>query len=656
MTTISDLVVNNPNMLVRVDTHANAREIWTGFSAGSLQTQPYFCEFELAGKVSRAGKKQWTAFSEMQWSNENCFPGHVELTSEGVRLSAKNGQDFSSNSLSLSYTFGEKSDVSFELSFLLPDWVKAEKFSKGQLRFDIDWRQNPRQLKKADWQESFFIRTEPSVTPRKNEQGNWVWDFSGVKSVVFIYETPVQKTTIKTDDRFLELKTDNPKLDKTFLACLETVRTNQFASGVILADLFHYRDAWLRDGTYAMMGLALAGGHDAWGRFVDFWVRKGGFSVGGEREAQQPAIFMTGLWYASQFLRDGATGTAREKWDYFEQFGDYYERRVNEHGGMIPTAEEWICFVPALSSWPNSEIYSGLITASKTAQLLGKKDKAQRWSAAAQKLQADFLAKAYDTQLGRFIPLAGKPGELFVDPKHPDIKNYNGPLRDTRVDAGMLQVARLEFFGEGQGIVAADDPRFLSTEKQIYEQISDGKHGIDRFGPNPDSPHQPGGEKNPWPQLMCWSAQLHTLRGDRAVAWQWLDKGILQSTVFSLEKNLWRLPEFWTPGGQPSPASIFPWSCGELVTSVIFLFTGLEFAPEGADIALSPWLPQGMNTAELSPLAFKNWELSLKIKRDGAAIKTELSAKHIKGDACAVLRVKTPQGIQTLSSGQTLSF
>jgi len=52
---------------------------------------------------------------------------------------------------------------------------------------------------------------------------------------------------------------------------IDAVVTGQFASGDVIADEFFYRDSWLRDGTYSMIGLSLAGDTGAVDRYFDFW-------------------------------------------------------------------------------------------------------------------------------------------------------------------------------------------------------------------------------------------------------------------------------------------------------------------------------------------------------------------------------------------------
>src|ERR1019366_3822318 len=88
----------------------------------------------------------------------------------------------------------------------------------------------------------------------------------------------------------ISLESDDKKLDQLFKYSIDAVLSHQFASGDVMGDLFFYRDSWLRDGTYTMIGLSLAGDYDSVDRYFGFWNAQRDFSVGGEREAQQPAI------------------------------------------------------------------------------------------------------------------------------------------------------------------------------------------------------------------------------------------------------------------------------------------------------------------------------------------------------------------------------
>ena len=220
------------------------------------------------------------------------------------------------------------------------------------------------------------------------------------------------------------------------------------------------------------------------------------------------------------------------------------------------------------------------------------RDDARRWNDAADKLKAQFSEQAYDKDKGRIIPMAGPPGQSFADPEFPKAESRNGPLRDDRVDAGMLIIGRLEAFGKDQGIIAVDDPKFASTQAEIIRDLENPDHSIFRFGPNPTSPHAPHGELDTWPIIMSWAAQDEWLLGRTDLAWRYLLSGILNKQDYDLQASNYYLPENWDMKGVPDKPLIV-WSHGDFVTSVLLLFLGIDLEPGDADLGLSPSLPYG---------------------------------------------------------------
>ena len=352
-----------------------------------------------------------------------------------------------------------------------------------------------------------------------------------------------------------------------------------------MGDSFFYRDSWLRDGSYSIIGLSLAGDHAAADRYFSFWGAQRDFSVGGEREAQQPSIALMAMWLHSRLREDG-TSFLRSAWPYAKYYGDYYARRIAGEG-MLSVSEEWICFIPAPASWPNAEIYGGLRAAVKMARELGHDGEASRWSNAADTLKARFLAQAYDRERARVIPMAGPPGAVFTDPEYPKAESRNGPLRDDRVDAGMLIVGRFEALGKGEGILPVDDPRFTSTQAEIMRDLEHPDHSIFRFGPNPTSPHAPQGELDNWPIIGAWAAQDEWLMGQTDLAWRYILSGIVNKDSYDLEKSCYYLPENWDRKGF-ADKPLITWSHGEFVTSTLLLMLGLDLEPRGARTSAWP--------------------------------------------------------------------
>ncbi|MBI4604949.1 MAG: hypothetical protein HY721_23555 [Planctomycetes bacterium] len=138
------------------------------------------------------------------------------------------------------------------------------------------------------------------------------------------------------------IRTGVAELDDLLEASALAVEANAFASGVIVAgsDIW-YKNAWIRDGTYAVLGADLAGRRDLAERFFRFWIREGGFSWGGENEAQQPAIAILGMRVHALLLPpEDARGFLREVYPYVKRYADYYAGRVEKEGMIMLARSE----------------------------------------------------------------------------------------------------------------------------------------------------------------------------------------------------------------------------------------------------------------------------------------------------------------------------
>ena len=442
------------------------------------------------------------------------------------------------------------------------------------------------------------------------------------------------------------IRTGLPELDDLLEASVGAVEANSFASGVVIAGSDGwYKNAWIRDGTYSVLGTDLAGRPDLGTRFFRYWMREGGFSWGGENEAQQPAIGILGIRTHALLLPPReAEEFLRQTFPYVKRYADYYAARV-EKEGMIGTAEEWICQVPAPCSWPNAEVYAGLAAAGKISRAMGLD--AARWEAAAARLRERILAEAYDPKLKRFIPLAGPAGVVRQDPAE---GARAGPLRDERVDSGMLMLARSEVFGRGLGAVAADDPRFAATQMWIRRVLLQADRSISRFDGNAASPHYPGGEWPVWPISACWAAQIEHLRGRIDRGWDHLLSGVLRKDGFDPAVALRQLPEQQRHDGRPVRTSrLLTWSHGEMLTTTVLLLLGLDLEPEGADLGLAPSLPPGSAGAAVTGWPFRGWTLDLQIP-GGPGARAALSGRR-GDDGPEKLRIAAPGGVVELLNG-----
>jgi hypothetical protein len=657
---ITDRYVTSPTQLVRMGQDGAVREVWCGMDPARGLHIPLFLELSVTAQVQVKG--QWRDLRQYTYDRSGTRPGYIRMrsTDDFVSIEVTSRQRAKASPIFIHYTFAEPVDFRVAAAFKHPEFTKAARADEpaGAVFFDTAWRNVNSQVVTVPGPRLAFA-TLPTGTGVSATPGGFEREIRSTRDVVLVVDAtePALDTAGRPyveawrealggiadpsgalDADRVSLVTDNHRLDRMFASSIDAIRSHQFASGDVMADLFFYRDSWLRDGTYTMTGLALAGDHAAVDRYFDFWSKQRDFSVGGEREAQQAAIAITGMWYYSRLRPEGDAFLGR-MWPYISYYADYFGQRVAKEG-MLHLAEEWICFIPAPSSWPNAEVYSGLRAAAKAARALGHSDRAQRWDQAADTLRAAFRAQAYDTKLRRIIPMAGSAGERFRDPDFPDAENRNGPMRDERVDAGMLIIGRLDLFGRDQSIVPVDDPMFTATAAQVRRVLENPDHSIFRFGPNPASPHAPQGELDCWPIIGSWAAQDAALLGRTDIGWRYLTSGILNKRGYSPDKSADYLPEFWDRSGVPDKPLIV-WSHGDFVTSVMLLMLGINTEPRWGDLGLAPSLPEGMHVAHLDNFRFRDWRLDFEFHRSDAEVEVKL---HAHPQAAGSLRISLPQG------------
>ena len=487
-------------------------------------------------------------------------------------------------------------------------------------------------------------------TGSKSYAASWIDLLGGDRdSEAEISADRANRVTLTSDDR---------KLDRLLDCSVDAVKNLQFASGGITVDFCKYKNSWLRDGTYSMIGLSLAGDDKAVERYFSFWSNQRSFSVGGELEAQQPAIAITGMWFFSRLSPDGPAFLQR-LWPYVKYFADYYEKRI-EKEGMLNLGEEWITNIPAPSSWPNAEVYSGLRAAAKIAGELGDAREAMEWNRSADRLKERFSVQAYDKDKARIIPIAGPPGQWYTNPDRPN-DPHNGPMRDDRVDGGMLNTARLEAFGRGQGIVSVDDPKFASTQAQVIRDLELPDHSLQGFGPNPANPHSPRGLLTPnglrciMPFVTEFALQDEWLLGRTDLAWRYLLSGIMNKRGYDLMAMNNFIPEGWDERGVPGDPA-YAWAHGDFITSTMLLFLGFDLEPPTGDLGLAPSLPPGMNHALIGNFRFRNWRLNVDLNRQPGGVDVTVSAiSPPAGAKPLAIRIPTGELIE-LAAGRAAHF
>ena len=660
---ITDTYVTSPTMLLRAGVDGQIREIWSGMDARRMRHVPLFLETSIYGQV-RTGDT-WLDLRTLKYHHAGTRPGYIRLQSDDglVSIEITSRKNAALSPIFARYTFSRPVDLRLAAQFKHPEFTKTFRSddSAGYSEFETAWRGENAVLTTTEGPR-LVLAEQPCGRTLSIDKGGLVTQFESTREVLLCVDATESRMVREPGESYaaswarllggigdseadlvpgrVTLASDDAKLDRMFAYSIDAVVTSQFASGDVMGDVFFYRDSWLRDGTYSMIGLSLAGDYGAVDRYFGFWNAQRDFSVGGEREAQQPAIAVTGMWLHSRLCPDGPA-FLQKVWPYVKYYADYYAKRVAREG-MLSVSEEWICFIPAPSSWPNAEIYSGLRAAAKIAAQLGHEPEAGQWNGSADRLRAQFSVQAYDRDKGRIIPMAGPAGQSFTDPQYPKAENRNGPLRDDRVDAGMLIIGRLEAFGRDQGIMQVDDPRFASTQAQITRDLENPDHSIFRFGPNPGSPHAPQGELDTWPIIMSWAAQDEWLLGRTDLAWRYLLSGIVNKNGYDAQSWCYYLPENWDRRGVPDKQMI-TWSHGDFVTSVLLLLLGVDPEPKGADLGLAPSLPPGMNHARIGNFHFRDWRLDIELTRKGSLVGARITSSG-KGAGARGLLIRVPPG------------
>ena len=673
---ITDTYATSPTMLVRAGANGEVKEIWSGMDAARMRHVPLFLETFISGRI-RAGDA-WLDLRSLRYHHAGTRPGYIRLQSADglVSIEVSSMRNAPLSPVFVRYSFSRPVDLRLAAGFKYPEFTRSfhADDAAGSAEFETRWRGENAVLTTTTGPR-LVLATQPAGRTLSIDGAGLIKQVDSTREVLLCIDATERSMHLRASESYaaswvsllggtrdseaeyvpgrVTLATGNARLDRMFEYSVDAVASGQFASGDVIADEFFYRDSWLRDGTYSMIGLSLAGDFDAVERYFAFWSAQRDFSVGGEREAQQPAIAITGMWFYSLLSPQG-TAFLERVWPYVRYYADYYSGRIGREG-MLNVAEEWICFIPAPSSWPNAEIYGGLRAAAKIAARLGHARDAGAWNESCDRLRRQFGVQAYDEAKGRIIPMAGPPGRSFTDPEFPRAESRNGPLRDDRTDAGMLIIGRLEAFGRGQGVMQVDDPRFASTQAQITRDLENPDHSIFRFGPNPGSPHAPKGELDTWPIIMSWAAQDQWLLGHTDLAWRYLISGIVNKAGYDAEASCYYLPENWDRRGIPDKPLI-TWSHGDFVTSVMLLTLGLDLEPEGADLGLAPSLPPGASHAQVGNFRFRDWRLDIGLSRQGDLVAAKVKASRA-GAGGSTLSIRLPFGrFVRLSAGQEAAF
>ena len=375
---------------------------------------PLFLETEIYGEI-RSGGGGWTDLRTLKYRNDGTRPGHILLTSEDgrVKIEIMARRKAALSPIFVRYSFSSLVDFRLTARFQRPEFTKSERAddSSGYAKFTIAWRDQNAVLTTSAGPD-LYLATLPTGRTVSIDGTGTVKEVDSTSEVILCIDAteaniqgPAGKSIVDawrgnlggyTDTEYsravdhVSLVSDNPKLDRLFAYSIDAIESHQFASGNLLADLFFYRDSWIRDGSYTIIGLSLAGNYQAAERFFAFWDANRNSYVGGEREAQQPAIGVTAMWLYSRLAPDG-TSFLKTHWSWVKEYCNHCADRVGKEG-MMNVAEEWICFIPSPATWPNAEIYGGLRAGAKIAKALDQPKEEAEWTRAADRRGRERLA------------------------------------------------------------------------------------------------------------------------------------------------------------------------------------------------------------------------------------------------------------------------
>jgi alpha,alpha-trehalase len=289
-----------------------------------------------------------------------------------------------------------------------------------------------------------------------------------------------------------------------------------------------YRYVWVRDGAYAAEALLMAGDLVGTRRFLEFLLNS--VDLGG-KPFRRPFTQVDGtpvvgeeelLWLAghrgSRPVRIGNAATVQLQLDVEGDFlwvvGRYLDRTgdcalLHYHEQPLMAMADWIARQwnsPDASLWEfrgqdrhytHSKLlcWVGLIEGARMADLLGHPRRAQRWRDEAERVRRSIDELAVDAATGAY-------GQSFGSP-YPDASLLLLPL---------------------YGFVAATDPRFEATLRQIEDALRVGPY-LYRYRSD-----MLGTTRHPFVLASFWLARVLARRGEYDRAWEVID-GVLENAT-----------------------------------------------------------------------------------------------------------------------------
>jgi len=329
---------------------------------------------------------------------------------------------------------------------------------------------------------------------------------------------------------------------------LLTLRTlvSQDVGGIIAAPTLDpdYRYVWSRDGTYVAYALDRCGysedadGFYRWckdaqepdgGWYQRYHVEKSPGPSWGEQE-DQCATILWGIGQHYQLTRDENFLT--DIWPAVKKGVDHLlEKRDVETGLIGPTFDLWE-EKKALHTYTNAAGCAAFRESSKMASILGHDALSVAWLKESKTLQDAIVKHLWDEQNRRFVKSV-KP-------------------TDSAIDTALLGLT-YPF-----SVFEADDPRVLSTSRQIETAFRFASDGIGRY---PGDLYHGG---NPWFITTLWMAlyQCELRNYDKArVLIDWCAKHVDELQLFAEQVH--------KDNGEPISASPLAWSHAMFILSLL---------------------------------------------------------------------------------------
>jgi glucoamylase len=329
---------------------------------------------------------------------------------------------------------------------------------------------------------------------------------------------------------------------------LLTLRTlvSQDLGGVVAAPTLDpdYRYVWSRDGTYVAYALDRCGyaedaaGFYRWckdaqepdgGWYQRYHVEKSPGPSWGEQE-DQCATIIWGIGQHYRLTRDMEFLT--EIWPTVKKGIDHLLQKRDQGTGLIgPTFDLWE-EKKALHTYTNAAGSAALRESSKVASILGYDALSVSWLEKSKGLQQAVVSHLWDERKGRFLKSV-----------KPD---------DASIDTALLGLT-YPF-----SVFEADDPRILSTSRQIENAFKYASDGLGRY---PGDSYQGG---NPWFITTLWMAlyQCQLRNYDKArVLIEWSAKHVDELQLFAEQVN--------KDNGEPISASPLAWSHAMFILALL---------------------------------------------------------------------------------------